>query len=189
LQGRYNLLALREVLPALRRVQVFDTRGDALAKFAADMGSKTSLEIVPAGSAEEVFDGADIAVTATGWLDEPIFKADWIAPGTLALPIHARGWEPKALREVDKFIVDDWQQFSHSLAGFYGPMPEPYAQLGQVVVGDRPGRESPTERIIDFNYGMAIHDVAMATEILGRARQQGLGTTLPHTDGVMPYSQ
>ena len=43
-------------------------------------------------------------------------------------------------------------------------MPDPDAQLGEIVVGKKPGRERDRERIINHNYGMAIHDVAMARD-------------------------
>ena len=191
LQGRYNLLALREVLPALRRVKVFDTHSPALERFAADMAAHTHLEIAPAPSAEAALRGADVAVTATGWLDEAVFRADWVRPGTLVLPVHSRGWHADAVIRADKFVVDDWQQFRSQLVGpgrFYDALPEPHAELGQIVAGRKPGRTAPDERIIDFNFGLAIHDVALAAEVLTRARARGLGTRLPQIDGRMPYS-
>jgi ornithine cyclodeaminase/alanine dehydrogenase len=192
LQGRYNLLTLKQVLPALQRVRVFDTAAATLAKFVPAMAELTQLAVEPAASAEQAVIGADVVVTATGWLDEPIFRADWVAEGALVLPIHARGWERRMLEEADKFIVDDFGQFSASMGGpggFYDPLPQPYAELGQIVLGAKPGREADAERIIDFNYGMAVHDVALASEVLARAREKGVGTELPQMDGVLPFSQ
>jgi ornithine cyclodeaminase/alanine dehydrogenase-like protein (mu-crystallin family) len=122
---------------------------------------------------------------------EVAFMADWVRPGALVLPVHAKGWEPRALREAGKFVVDDWAQFSKSLGGpggFYHPLPELYAQLGEIVTGRRPGRESPSETVFCVNYGMAIHDVAMAAETLKRARRRRLGRRLPLLDGEFPLS-
>ena len=192
LQGRYNLLALRGVLPALHVVRVFDTDEGTLQRFVTSMAEATGAEVSAVGSMEDAITGADVVVTATGWLDEPIFRAEWIAPGALVLPVHSRGWDPRAPHEADKFIVDDWGQFSASLGrpgGFYHPLPKPYAELGEIVAGKKPGRETPDERIIDFNYGMAVHDVAMATEVLARARAKGAGTTLKQLDGYPPLSE
>jgi ornithine cyclodeaminase/alanine dehydrogenase-like protein (mu-crystallin family) len=59
--------------------------------------------------------------------------------------------------------------------------------LGEIIIGKAPGRESASERIIDFNYGLAIEDVAMATEILARARTQGLGTALTLMRGDLEF--
>jgi len=102
--------------------------------------------------------------------------ADWVLPGALVLPVHAKGWEPRALREADRFVTDDWAQFSKSLGepgGFYHPLPELHAQLGEIVTGRRPGREGPAETIFCVNYGMAIHDVAMAAQTLERPAAGG----------------
>ena len=48
--------------------------------------------------------------------------------------------------------------------------------------------ETEKERIIDFNYGLAIEDVALAMEICTRAKAQGVGTVLPLMEGELPYA-
>ena len=191
LQGRYHLMSLKEVLPALRRVWVFDTSDEALRGFVADMSQAARIDIEPAASPKHATTHAEIVVTATSWLNQAIFKAEWVRPGALVLPVHSRGWDLAMLVGADKFVVDDWGQFSAALGGpggFYHPLPQPYAELGEIVAGIKPGRERLDERIIDFNYGLAIHDVAMATEVLRRARQAGVGTPLPQLDGRMPFT-
>jgi ornithine cyclodeaminase/alanine dehydrogenase len=192
LQGRYNLLTLCDVLPALREVRVFDVSAETLARFVEVMGGRVGPTVRPVGSMEDALAGAEVVVTATGWLDHPIFKAAWVQEGALVLPVHSRGWEQGIFERADKFICDDWTQFRASLGapgGFYDPLPEPYAELGEVVAGRKPGREAPTERIVDFNYGMAAQDVGMASEIFARARERGRGTVLPQLDGVLPFSE
>ncbi len=47
-------------------------------------------------------------------------------------------------------------------------------------------REDERERIVDFNYGLAVEDVAMAQEVFVRAREQGLGTVLTLMEGDLP---
>ena len=83
---------------------------------------------------------------------------------------------------MDKFIVDFWDQFKNAQEqadGYYPFLPKPYAELGEIVAGKKPGRENDTECIMDHNYGMAIHDVAMANAIFSRAKEKGLGVVLP----------
>jgi ornithine cyclodeaminase/alanine dehydrogenase-like protein (mu-crystallin family) len=63
-----------------------------------------------------------------------------------------------------------------------------YAELGEIVLGKKPGREDDRERIIDFNYGLAVEDVAMAKEIFVRAKERGWGTVLPLMEGDLPRS-
>ncbi|OYT44495.1 hypothetical protein B6U84_03995 [Candidatus Bathyarchaeota archaeon ex4484_40] len=54
-------------------------------------------------------------------------------------------------------------------------MPEVYADLGEIVAGKKPGRESDEERIISMNLGLAIEDMATAIMIYERAKKKGIG--------------
>lgn len=47
-------------------------------------------------------------------------------------------------------------------------------------------REDEWERIVDFNYGLAVEDVAMAQEVFVRAKEQGLGIVLTLMEGDLP---
>ena len=92
---------------------------------------------------------------------------------------------------MDKFITDDWQQLKlahETVGGFAGPLPESYAELGKIIIGEKPGRENEAERIIDFNYGLAIEDVAMANEIYMRAKAKGAGCILPLIKNDLPFA-
>jgi len=192
LQGRYNLIALKHVLPSVENVKVFDTDETVMGDFVVTMAERLHLAIQPVASAEQAISAADVAVTATGKLNCPIFSHEWIRQGTLVLPVHTLGWDPQTLHVVDRLIVDDWQQFAHVMGqpgGPYAPLPDRYTELGQIVIGKKPGRQSPSERIVDFNYGMAIHDVAMATEILARAHTKRIGTPLALADNGLPLIQ
>jgi len=181
-QGRYNVEVLKAIVPTIVDVNAFDVHPQSIDTFANFVQEKAGLSVKKCTTAETAIRDADIVVTATGVLHEAIFKASWIKKGALVLPVHAKGWEKSALDNADKFIVDDWNQFSSSLGkpgGFYFPLPPLYTELGQVVLGRKPGRESSEETIVSINYGMAIHDIAMAAETLKRATTMGLGTVLP----------
>ncbi len=181
-QGRFNLLSLTEVLPGIEEIRIFDTNQSVLAEFLTAAKEQPSLNIITCASARDVIEGADVIVTATGHLEERVYKEKWVKDGALVLPVHTRGWEQAMLNQVQKLVVDDWDQFNNALGGtdgYYSPLPDLYAELGQVVVGKKAGRQNSTERIINFNFGMAIHDVFMATEVLDRARAKGIGMMLP----------
>ena len=191
IQGRYNLLALAAAMPTLERVRVFDINPRMCDGFVTALAGELQLKFEIGQSPREVIEGADIIVTATGRLDQPIFKEKWISPGALVLPVHHRGWENPTLHKVDKFITDDWQQLKlahETVGGFDGPLPQRHAELGKIIIGQRPGRENEKERIIDFNYGLAIEDVAMANEIYMRAKAKGLGRILPLIKDELPYA-
>jgi ornithine cyclodeaminase/alanine dehydrogenase len=191
IQGRYHLLSLGEALPRLEVARIFDANREALDRLLAVMQEQVRFPLEAATSVRDVIEGAEVAVTATGYLDERIFRERWIQQGALALPVHTRGWERETPSRVDKYLVDDWQQFNQARGGtdgYYAPLPKPYAELGQVVAGRKKGRENDRERILNFNFGMAIHDVAMAAEVVARAKDRGLGRVLPYLEGNLPFS-
>jgi ornithine cyclodeaminase/alanine dehydrogenase-like protein (mu-crystallin family) len=189
-QGRYNLMALMEVLPNLKKVKVFDTSTKALDSFVRVMHEETALEIEAASTPKDAIIDADVIVTATGKLEQPVYQEQWVKPGALVLPVHHRGWENSMLHKADKFVCDDWPQLQNAhkeVGGFYGPLPTLSAELGEIVNGSKPGRERESERIINFNYGLAIEDLALTACIYPRAIQKGLGVTLTLSDGEIPY--
>ncbi len=51
-------------------------------------------------------------------------------------------------------------------------------ELGQIVTGQRPGRQGPAERILLWHRGLAILDIAVGQLILAKAEQAGIGTML-----------
>ena len=56
--------------------------------------------------------------------------------------------------------------------------PQPYADLGEIVCGRRPGRESDSERTICINLGLALDDLAVAARLYRAARERGIGREL-----------
>jgi ornithine cyclodeaminase/alanine dehydrogenase len=182
IQGRAHALALKEVLPKIAILKIFDIDDGALAQFVAAMHKKLPFRVEKADSAKGAIQEADVIVTATAKLTQPIFKKKWVRAGALILPVHTGGWEKDTPGRVDKFVVDDWDQFKLAQAkasGYYKSLPALYAELGQIVAGLKPGRESADECIIDHNYGLAIQDVALAQAIYLRAIDEGMGTVLP----------
>ncbi|HDH86858.1 MAG TPA: hypothetical protein ENF36_02290 [Desulfobacteraceae bacterium] len=57
-------------------------------------------------------------------------------------------------------------------------MPEIYADLGEIAVGIKPGREKKEEKIICANLGLAMDDMATAIKIYKKAVENNIGTWL-----------
>jgi ornithine cyclodeaminase/alanine dehydrogenase len=57
-------------------------------------------------------------------------------------------------------------------------LPELHAEIGEVVAGLKPGRESDNELIMDMNIGMGVEDMVVAVDILKRALKNNVGTRL-----------
>jgi ornithine cyclodeaminase/alanine dehydrogenase-like protein (mu-crystallin family) len=63
--------------------------------------------------------------------------------------------------------------------GYFQDTPDPYADLGEIVAGLKPGRQDDDERILAMNLGLAMDDMAVAPEIYRKAKDLGIGTWLP----------
>lgn len=179
-QGKYHATALPTMIPAISVIKVSDNYAPSIKSFVDEISQRMpALKIEVCSSPEEAIRGADLVVTATGKLLEPIYKNEWVKEGALVLPVHTLGWDSSTASNMDKLIVDDWAQYRTVGEKAYQPLPEkPHAETGQVVAGLRPGRESPSERIVNFNKGLAMHDILLSTLILTRAEGMGLGTEL-----------
>jgi ornithine cyclodeaminase len=89
---------------------------------------------------------------------------------------------------MDKIVVDDWGQAGVGPLGSLRAHVDSgrlsaetlHGELGQILCGDRPGREGDDERILFWHRGLSITDVALGEAMLAKARARGLGTTLPY---------
>ncbi|HHL41870.1 MAG TPA: ornithine cyclodeaminase family protein, partial [Candidatus Bathyarchaeota archaeon] len=110
-QGRMNIVALKEVIPELHDVGVFDINPDAMKRYKEDYEKELNVSIKPAESVKEAVDGKDMILTATQRLPEPLVKNEWFKPGCLGFGLEAsRAWYGDTILGCDKFITDSWDQ-------------------------------------------------------------------------------
>jgi ornithine cyclodeaminase/alanine dehydrogenase len=181
-QGRCNLEALATQFP-LRRVYAYDTNPRARDRYVREMSGALGLEVVGVEGPERAVREADIVVTSGPILKHPtpVIRKDWLREGAFASAVDFDSyWTGEALAQMDRIATDDHVQFRYYRdMGYFSETPEPYADLSQLVTGARPGRQSPGERTIAVNLGLALEDMAVAPEVLRRATEAGLGTWLP----------
>ena len=81
--------------------------------------------------------------------------------GVTVIPVHMRGLQ-NCDTSFDRVFGDDTEH----VRGFkYFPQYKDYNEIGEVLAGRDPGRLSDEQRIIDYNYGLALHDVVYASKI------------------------
>lgn len=181
IQGRSNLTALSLFFP-IKEVNAYDIDPDNRKKFIMEMEASLELKIRGVERPEDAVKGCDIIVTAGPILKTPhaTIKSGWMEEGAFAsLVDYDSYWSRKALKEVDKFCTDDVPQLrSHQETGYFKGIPPVYADLGQLVTGQKPGRESPLERTMTCNLGLALDDVAAAPLVYEMAVKNGIGTWL-----------
>ena len=183
LQARQHAALLNDVAPNIKTLVVYDINPEVAQEFKKDVEKYTRFNVNLCHSAEEAIKSADIVVTITGMLKPKTYLLDWVQTGTLVLPVHAGGWDPKLLHRADLLIFDDYLQcksFFGNPGGQYYPLPEDYCQLGEIVSGQKEGRIDDNQVIVNINLGMSLHDIRIAPIILDKAIDMGLGTKLPY---------
>jgi alanine dehydrogenase len=138
----------------------------------------------------ETIEGADIVVEATRLAEpEPLLRTDWIEPGALVVPYGTMSAVELSLTSImDKVVVDDWGQCRRGRFGSLrahvdqGLLTEEslYAELAEIVVGEKPGRGSDSETILFWHRGLATTDVAVGQALYERAVERGVGTKLEY---------
>lgn len=181
-QGRSNLEAL-SCLFRIDTVRAYDTSEGVAEHFAADMSARLGISIEVVATPRAAVEGMDMVVTSGPILKQPqpAIEAGWLEPGGFGSLVDFDSyWQGAALAEVDKLATDDVAQMDYYRSvGYFQQTPTPYADLGEIVAGLKPGRERDDERILAVNLGIALDDMAVAPLIYERACQQGVGTRLP----------
>jgi len=181
-QGRSNLEALACEFD-LEKAWAYDIHGEVARTFAEDMAAALDLEIEVVGSAREAVVASDLVVTSGPILRNPAptIEKGWLRPGCFGSAVDFDSyWQGPALREADRIVTDDIPQMEHYRdVGYFKETPQAHCELADVVCGKRAGRESPEERIIAINLGIAADDMATAIRIHERAVKMGVGTSLP----------
>jgi len=182
-QGRSNLEALRVVFPDLSQVMAYDVNSQAQARYVAEMSAQFDLDVRAVTSPRQAVEGLDLVVTAGPILKRPhaTIQADWLAPGAFASAVDFDSyWHPAALHQLDKLCTDDRAQMDYyRTVGYFADLPPIHADLGELVTGRKPGRESPQERTMAMNLGLAIEDMATAVRLYELAKEKRIGVTLP----------
>ena len=113
---------------------------------------------------------ADVLISAVTLATELLFPDDSLfKKGVTVIPVHMRGFQNCDLF-FDKVFGDDTDQ----IRGFkYFPQFRQYDELHHVLQGKNPGRTSNDERILSYNYGIALHDIFFASRIYLRAEGGG----------------
>jgi ornithine cyclodeaminase/alanine dehydrogenase-like protein (mu-crystallin family) len=124
-----------------------------------------------AAAAEDAARGADVIVVATS-ATAPILQGEWLAPGA---HINAVGATRPDWRELDDEVLRRSRIFVESReaaskeSGDVIAAGKPLAELGEVIVGSKPGRQSKDEITLYKSVGVAVEDIVAASLVYRRA--------------------
>jgi ornithine cyclodeaminase/alanine dehydrogenase len=184
LQGHKNLEVLKAVLPNLAHCQAYDVVPEREAIFVREMNGRWGVSVTGAGSAERAVRGADIVITAGPIQDtrRASLVPEWLAPGSLTVTLDYDSYvTDAAIAAVDLVLTDDRGQIEDARLreGKFIGATRIDAELADLLSTGQGRRTSQDQRILVFNLGIALEDLATGVEILKRARQKRIGTLLP----------
>jgi ornithine cyclodeaminase/thiomorpholine-carboxylate dehydrogenase len=132
-------------------------------------------------SVEEAVAGAGLVALCTN-AGEPVLRREWLAAGTHVTSV---GYAPphgeldRATLEQGSLFVETRDAFSPPPAGCHelqGLDPGRATEIGEVIIGRRPGRTADEELTVYKSMGHAVEDLAAARLVDERARREGTGT-------------
>lgn len=161
-QARSHLEALR-LVREFSEVRVWSPRN------AAAFANAHSVKV--AASAEEAVRGADVIVVATA-STTPVLMGEWLSRGA---HINAVGATRPNWRELDDATLRVSQIFVESReaamqeSGDVIAAGKISAEIGEVIAGQKPGRQSEDEITLFKSVGVAVEDVAAADLVYRKA--------------------
>jgi len=169
-------------------IRVHSRRPESRNAFAATLERDLGKKIVVTEDWESCVRGADIVVEASRLeKPEPVLKTEWIKKGACVIPYGTMSAVELSLTDImDKMVMDDWGQ---AKAGPFGALRAHvdsgrlsektlHAELGQIVAGLKPGRESDEETNLFWHRGLSLSDIALGAAMLAKAKKMGLGQQL-----------
>ncbi len=180
-QAEAQVEAIRAAVPSLERVVAYCRTPERLETFCAKVGAEPADSSVEAAAQE-------IVVTVTTSRD-PVLRGEWLREGAL---VCAAGANDPRKRELDdvvleraSFVCCDSRENAKLESGdLIDPIENGVLdwlevhELQDVVAGALPGRESDADIVVFKSNGLAVWDVAIAAELLRRAQERGVGTTV-----------
>ncbi len=159
---------------------------DARKDFADEASAMLGIPVELAQSGEDLVRSVDVlslATTAT----TPIIAADWIRPG---LHVNGIGSHAVGVREIDtatmvkaKLVCDNVEACLAEAGDVQIPIEEGamtadgiYGEIGELITGAKPGRESDEEITVFKSVGLSIQDISAAHYVYQRALEEGAGT-------------
>lgn len=168
-------------------VRIHSRRPESREAFARLLERDLNRKITITEDWQSCLEGADIIVEASRLSEPtPLFKTDWVKKGAFVVPYGTMSSVEITLTDImDKIVMDDWGQ-AH---GVFGALREHvdtgrltkdnlHAELGEIVAGQRSGRESDDETILFWHRGLSLSDIALGHAMLEKAASKGIGQRL-----------
>jgi ornithine cyclodeaminase/alanine dehydrogenase-like protein (mu-crystallin family) len=186
-QARTQLQAVCAVRP-IRQAVVYSPTAANCAQFAQEMTDLCGISVTPVTETQAAVSGQDIVITATS-AREPILRGEWLEPG-MHLNIVGSNFRGKAeidnecLSRANVIVVDSKEQARFEAGDLLPAIDEKLIhwadihELGKVLVGHFPGRQTADEITLFKSMGVGIEDVVVAGKVYTAAVAAQLGRSI-----------
>ena len=182
-QARMQIRAISLVMQ-IDEIHAWSRNPETCARFRADIESEFDIPVILADSKKEAVEQADILITTTRGKG-PLVEANWVKPGThiVAIGTDMKGkqeFEPEIFRHA-KIVNDSTSQCIdkgetwHPLNAKIISLDDIHGELGEILLGTKPGRENDEEITFFDSTGMAIQDNTTAEKIYRNALDTHVG--------------
>lgn len=183
-QARMQIRAINEIMK-IEEIHAWNSNPDTLFKYKTDIESEFGIPVIMANSKKEAVEQADILITTTRGKGS-LVEADWVKPGT---HIVAIGTDQQGKQELDpeifrnaKVVVDSIAQCIekgetwHPLNKNIITKDDIHGEIGEILLGKKPGRGNDEEVTIFDSTEMAIQDNTTSGKIYRNAIERNVGT-------------
>lgn len=184
----YWNVRLLDFLFDFEEIKVHSRRAESRNSFAERLSKDLNKPVTATDDWQSCLEDADIMVEASRLPEpQPLFKTEWIKKGALVIPYGTMSTlELDHTDIMDKIVVDDRGQMNAGPLGALRPhinagkvsSDTVHGEIGEIVAGTLPGRESENETILFWHRGLATSDIALGAAMLEKAKQLGLGQQL-----------
>jgi ornithine cyclodeaminase len=164
-------------------VHVFARTQESLRAFCKEQSQKLKIEVIPAATAADATAGADIVNVATR-SPIPVLAGATLSPG---IHINAVGvnrldhreLDLEAVRRADLIVVDSLATARGESGDLLPAIEaglvhwETLPELGRVLIGHHPGRQSDEQITLFESHGMALEDLYVALHVFRQLEPAG----------------
>ena len=168
-------------------VSIWNRHPERARQCAAEMAGELSLAVEAVERIEDAVQGASVVITVT-LAREPLVRAEWIEPGTHVTAVGSDGpdkqeLDVELLHRADLVVADRLDQCIglgeiHHAVEAGRLRADDCVELGAIVVGDAPGRETDEQITVADLTGVGVQDAAIASATLQAASEKGFGTPI-----------
>ncbi len=182
-QGRTNLLAMKEVLPKMKEVKIYDIFPKQVNKFRDDLSPEfPGVTFTSCKDVETTVKDADVVITCTPILEKPerFVRSSWLKDDVLAITVDYDSAFDEDIMTGGIFVCDDKNKYletqkrSSYFHGGYPTEEQIYADMGEIAAGKKaPVTKGKRGAVL---MGIASDDIMTGRLLYAKALEKGVGT-------------